>query len=339
MQHHITQKGPLLNPNGLLREPGWASSLISDYDRKMIKAPKSRIKEWDYYAVLNDCYGIAFTIADNGYMGFISVTLFDFEAANEITKTIMTPFPLGKFKMPATTETGDVKFLKKGFSLIFKNGKNERDISVKIDNFHRGLALSADIKLKKDPDHKSMVIATPFKKAGRFYYNQKTNNMRAKGEIFFGSRALNMEDIPSFGVLDWGRGVWTYDNTWYWGSASGELDGELFGFNIGYGFGDTSAATENMLFYKGDIHKLKDVSFNIPDNSFMDPWTFSSSDGRFEMDFMPVLDRHSNANLLLIKSDQHQVFGYFSGKAVLDDGTVLKLDKFFGFAEKVYNRW
>ncbi|MFR1035019.1 MAG: DUF2804 family protein [Acutalibacteraceae bacterium] len=24
-----------------------------------------------------------------------------------------------------------------------------------------------------------------------------------------------------FGTLDWGRGVWTYDNRWYWGSAMG----------------------------------------------------------------------------------------------------------------------
>jgi hypothetical protein len=27
----------------------------------------------------------------------------------------------------------------------------------------------------------------------------------------------------AYGVLDWGRGVWTYSNTWYWASMSGEL--------------------------------------------------------------------------------------------------------------------
>ncbi|MCK4529617.1 MAG: DUF2804 family protein, partial [Candidatus Marinimicrobia bacterium] len=36
---------------------------------------------------------------------------------------------------------------------------------------------------------------------------------------------------------------------------------------------------------------------------------------------------------------QHQVFGYFSGKTVLDDGTKLELNKFWGFAEEVMNRW
>ncbi|MEI3102134.1 MAG: DUF2804 family protein [Oscillospiraceae bacterium] len=65
-------------------------------------------------------------------------------------------------------------------------------------------------------------------------------------------------------MLDWGRGVWTYHNTWYWGSASYHVNGVPFGWNIGYGFGDTSAASENMLFYKGKAHKLSQVKFNIP---------------------------------------------------------------------------
>ena len=138
--------------------------------------------------------------------------------------------------------------------------------------------------------------------------------------------------------------MWTYKNTWYWGSASGELDGVPFGWNIGYGFGNVSAATENMLFYNGKAHKLSEVVFNIPKNKkgkddFLRPWTFTSDDGRFEMEFTPVLDRASCTSLGVIESDQHQVFGRFTGKATLDDGTVLDVKDFFGFAEKVKNKW
>lgn len=339
MQHEIMQKGPLHDQYGQLREAGWARSLILDYDRKKIKAPKSRIKEWDYYAVLNEKFGIAFTIADNGYMAFISTTLFNFDKQEEISKTIMTPFPMGKFDMPAGSDSGDVKYEQKGLQLYFQNNPKTRVLSLDIKDFSEGKSLKGILTLQKDPEHESMVIATPFKKKDRFYYNQKINNMRASGEITFDGKTFNFDKYPSFAVLDWGRGVWTYQNTWYWGSASGELNGELFGFNIGYGFGDTSAATENTLFYKGKAHKLEDISFNIPEDSYTKPWTFTSSDKRFEMTFQPILDRHSNANVLLIQSDQHQVFGYFSGKAVLDDGTELILDKFWGFAEKVFNRW
>ena len=48
--------------------------------------------------------------------------------------------------------------------------------------------------------------------------------------------------------------------------------------NIGYGFGNTSAATENVLFYDGKIHKLGEVKFEIPMDEdgfedFMKPWS------------------------------------------------------------------
>ena len=186
-----------------------------------------------------------------------------------------------------------------------------------------------------------MVIATPFDKPGHFYYNQKINCLRARGEVTYDGHTYVFDPADSFAVLDWGRGVWTYKNTWYWGSASGAVDGVPFGWNLGYGFGNTSAASENMLFYNGKAHKLSQVKFNIPGNekAFMEPWTFTSDDGRFEMDFRPVLDRASCTDVGLIKSDQHQVFGLFTGKAILDDGKVIEIKDFPGFAEKVSNKW
>ena len=108
-------------------------------------------------------------------------------------------------------------------------------------------------------------------------------------------------------------------------------------------FGDTSAASENVLFYNGRIHKLSQVTFNIPRkdgrDDFMSPWTFTSDDGRFEMAFQPVMDRSAKVDLKVICSDQHQVFGRFSGTAVLDDGTKLEITNLMGFAEKVRNKW
>ena len=166
-----------------------------------------------------------------------------------------------------------------------------------------------------------MVIATPWlEDPHAFYYNQKINCMCARGKVEFDGEIYTFDPATDYGALDWGRGVWTYDNTWYWGSGSGTVDGHRFGFNIGYGFGDTSAASENILFYDGVGHKLDDVTFLISDN-YTDPWKFTSSDGRFEMDFVPIIDRAALLDVKLICSDQHQVFGRMSGTAVLDDGT------------------
>jgi hypothetical protein len=112
---------------------------------------------------------------------------------------------------------------------------------------------------------------------------------------------------------------------------------------LGYGFGDISSATENMLFYDG-AHKLEHVTFNIPkkdDGSpdYLSPWQFTSSDGRFEATFNPILDRSAYTSFGILLSDQHQVFGYFNGTAILDSGESLKFENLLGFAEKVRNKW
>jgi len=41
----------------------------------------------------------------------------------------------------------------------------------------------------------------------------------------------------------------------------------------------------------------------------------------------------------LIVTDQHQVFGTYSGTVTLDDGTKLLVDHLRGFAERVHNRY
>ena len=338
MQHEITQKGALLGADGNLREPGWARSLLLDYRRADVKANKLRIKEWDYYIVTNDSFGIALTIADNSYMGLISASVLDFEKPWEQTVSVMTAFPMGKFKLPETSAAGDTLYGDKRVQMAFRVLEGERRLSCRFERFLGEDALELELSLAQPPMD-SMVIATPFSAPRAFYYNQKINCMRASGEAVLGKRRFAFSPETSFGTLDWGRGVWTYDNTWYWGNGNGVVNGKPFGFNIGYGFGDTSAASENLLIYDGVAHKLSKVQFNIPEDSFLKPWTFSSDDGRFEMDFVPILDRAARTNALIIESDQHQVFGRFSGKAVLDDGTALELHDFLGFAEKVRNRY
>ena len=176
-------------------------------------------------------------------------------------------------------------------------------------------------------------------KKGRFYYNQKINCMRAEGFAEYNGKRYEFHPEKHFGTLDWGRGVWTYDNTWYWGSGNCDVDGHAFGFNIGYGFGNTKAASENVIFYDGVAHKIDDVTFVIPEDDYCKPWKFTSSDGRFEMDFMPLLDRFACLDYKLIVSDQHQVFGRMSGTTVLDDGTKVEIKDVLCFAEKVHNRY
>lgn len=335
--------GTLLDSKGRLAQSGYATRLIKTYDRAHIKAGKLRIKEWDYYLVYNKDFGVALTLADNGYMGLVSASFLDFVNGEERTLSPMIWMPRGKLGLPFTSEHGDVHFKKDNLECHFVHEHGKRRLKLNMPHFYKRSSLFVDITLVPTMDE-SMVIATPLKKNKKaFYYNQKILGMRASGTVNYKNQQYTFYENDSFGLLDWGRGVWTYDNTWYWGAAHGEIDGHVFGFNLGYGFGDTSSATENMVFYKG-VHKLEDVTFSIPKTSdgkddYLSEWRISSSDGRLDMAFTPILDRSAYTSYGILLSDQHQIFGHFNGQIILDSGETVAVENLLGFAEKVRNKW
>ena len=341
---------PLLDERGMLTQPGWATSPVWEYDRSSIKASVLRIKEWDYYLVNDEEYGLALTIGDMGYAALVSASLLDFNTGTFATESTLGVLPLGRLGLPSTSALGTTSYSDKRVKMRFDVADGMRRLEVEFEDFKDGETLLAEIVLDKEP-RDSMVIATPWLEDDyAFYYNQKIIGMRAIGSFRLGAFEHKFYDRDTFGLLDWGRGVWTRDNTWYWSAAQGLQQGRRFGFNLGYGFGDTSAASENMVFVDGKAHKLGRVDFGIPvrDESakkvgdrfdLMRPWHFTDDEGRLDLTFTPEIDRCDYLDFKAIVSDQHQVFGLFDGWVLLDNGTRFDICALRGFAEAVHNMY
>ena len=344
MQNKITEPSRLLDKHEQLIQKGYATSLILDYRREDVKTRWLRLKEWDYYLIYNDNYGVDLIVGYSAFVGIISVSFIDFTNVEERAKNVIIAFPIGKINMPESSEIGDIIYHDKRIKISFKHEEDVRNLYMEMKNFEGGYDLKVSIILSNEPKD-SMVIATPFTEDRKaFYYNQKIIGMRASGNVCYKDKIYEFTPDNSLALLDWGRGVWPYKTKWYWSAGQGMVNGKIFGFNLGYGFGDTSAATENMLFYDGIAHKLENVIFKISKNEdnefdYMKPWIFTSSDQRFEMNFTPIMDCSSYFSAILVSTDTHQVFGKFTGRAVLDDGTVIELRDFLGFAERAKNKW
>ena len=340
MQNRLS-KGLLLGNDGNLVQAGYSTNLIKEYNRNQIKAPKMRIKEWDYYYIGNQHKGIAFTLADNSYVGLASVSILDFEEKTYITKSSLKLFTNGKLNLPNNTNEGKVIWVDNNYYIKFDVNDGKRYIEVKIKNYKDGNPFEAKFELVDSTDE-SMVIAIPFDKPKHFYYNQKINCIKAKGFYKYNDEVVQFSDTDTRAVLDWGRGVWTYKNTWYWSSLSTiDENGDEIGFNLGYGFGDTTKASENMLFYKGKAYKLEDVEFIIPKDSnnkykYLEPFVIRSKDKSIDLSFTPILDRYDNINFGVIKSVQHQVFGRFNG-TIKVEGKEVEFKDFISFVERVTN--
>lgn len=358
-EHRISAEGPLHASDGTLAEPGFATSLLSRYSRRRVKAPKWRLKEWDYYLINDEEYAVAITVGDLGYMGLISASVIDLAENWYKTTSVITPLPLGRFKLPEHSGSGVTEFENKRVHMRIEAKNGVRTMRVRFEKFDGEESLHVDAVLDEEPLD-SMVIATPWAEDSQaFYYNQKIVGMRAQGSFKKGLVVHGFRPEDSFGLLDWGRGVWTRDNTWFWAVAQGWQDGQgnktidshVFGLNLGYGFGDTSAASENMVFVDGVCHKLGRVTFGVPERTdateknvekrfdLMSPWHMTDDEGRLDLVFTPSLDRKDYINLSVVITDQHQVFGTLSGTVVLDDGSTFKIVELKGSAEVVRNKY
>ena len=339
-QHEITTPSPLLGSDGSLQQRGWARTPLLDCNlentrvyRFLRPLQRFRIKKWDYYGVTYPGGYFSATLADLGYAGQAFVYLVDFTAKTYLEDTITIPFANG-VKLARNSDAGAGKWQGRRGSLAFDVAGNTRTVVVDWERFG-GRPLRAE--LTYDASGESTVIATPIGDR-RFYYNRKINCMPVRGTVQTGNRSISIDPETSSGTLDWGRGVWEYKSFWVWGSASGFLDdGRRVGLNLGYGFGDTSAATENTVVIDGRIHKLADVAITYDNKDFMQPWAIRSD--RVDLTFTPFLGRTARTNLLAIRSEVHQMFGTYSGTFVADEGSRIRVDGLIGWAEEHHARW
>lgn len=345
MQQELLDTRDLLTSAGTLSHPGWARQPLWQYRRGAVRAPRWRIKEWDYYAVLSaeQQVGLALTVADLGYVGLIALCWLDFANRRFQQVDSLVPVPLGRLGLAEDSQSGRLRHESRALQVEIEVSGSERRLrfaapQLQMADGARGLR--GELLLEQPAGLESMNIATDWAENRRaFYYNRKLNCLPARGQVELGAHRYSFDPRRDSGVLDWGRGVWTYQNRWYWSSASGFVDGVPFGFNLGYGFSDRTPASENALIHAGRLHKLGAVRFAYDPDDLLAPWQLTDDEGRLDLQFAPLLDRHSRIDLLLMKTVQHQVFGHFSGRVVLDDGSTLHVRDLLGFAEDVFNRW
>jgi len=340
-QHEIVEASPLLGRDGTLVQTGWARQPLLDANlenaatSRFRMLQRFRVKRWDYYGVTSPEGFFSVTIADLGYAGMAFVYTVDFASKTHHEETITIPFGRG-VTLARNSERGDTRYAGKHAKIDFRVEGNDRHVTVHWDDFG-GEPLDADLRFTVPPGHESTVIVIPIE-GKRFYYNRKINAMPVEGTIRIGDTTTGVDPATSLGNLDWGRGVWEYDSFWVWASASGFLaDGRAVGLNLGFGFGDTSAATENTLLVDGRIHKLGEVMFDYSSADFMRPWTMRSD--RVDLTFTPFLERVARTNLLVIQSEVHQMFGRYAGTVIDDDGDAVPVDGIVGWAEEHHAKW
>lgn len=345
-QRELRGPGPLLDERGALADVGWARRPLLDcnlenarfYPLPLRFLQPLRIKRWDYYGITTPTHFFSFTLADIGYLGQVFAYVINFDTGEFHEETLSIPLA-GGIQIPRSSETGTSLYETGKVKMCFTTGEETRSLAVQWPGFAGGKGLAADAAMTLAPEHESMVIVIPIR-GNRFYYNRKVNCMPVGGWVEHAGQRYLLNPKHALANLDWGRGVWEYRSFWVWASASGFLpDGRTVGLNLGFGFGDTSAAGENALILDGRIHKLGRVDFSYDPKHFKNPWRMKSPDGKLSLEFVPFFERVAKLDLKLLGSEVHQMFGRYSGTVQSDEGEIIRLEGLIGFAEEHHAKW
>ena len=339
-QNKIEKPSNLFHKDGSLVQKGWANKPILAYNKEYIGKSWLRIKEWDHYSVLNKDFGFQLTIGDIGYLTQMAYTWLDFKEKVHGGNDEFKFFTKSKILPLSSLEDNFIEFPSKKFKASIEKKDKNRILKIDDPTFNDNEGIKGEITLFDNPEWDNTVVVTGYEDdPEKFYYNHKINQMPARGVILIGNEEYEFNPESSFGLMDWGRGIWPYKTHWLWGSAAGIVGGAHVSFNIGYGFGDLSTHTENIIFYNGKAHKLDEITFHHDDRDPEKPWTFTSNNNRFKMTLEPIIPRKEKINFGLIYLDSSLIHGTYSGYVILDNGEKIEINDMMGHAEDIYWRW
>jgi len=335
----ITAPVPALDEAGRPQNFGWARSPLFVYNSGEINAPRRRISECDRYILFLPTHLFVFEIMDDGYLGYQFMSVVSLRDKKRSTRTLLTPFSMGEFCLPRDSDSGSIKLKKKNHLLNFAvMDDGIRIIKVDDPRFSHHQGLRGEVVLSPPLGAESLVTHMPWRgEKNAFSYSRRSPWFSAEGVIQCGSTGHIFSRGNGWAIFDWSRGVRPRSDICFWAAGCGKAGENRVGFTVGYNSADSSLGTENAFFLDGKIQKLDQVTFHIPSGRLA-PWRFTSNDKRLEMVFTPQQERDENHQMFLYSLKRRQLFGSFSGKVILDNGSEFEFRDITGMAERRKSR-
>lgn len=335
-QNEIPGAVSVLDDSGQPQNFGWSRQPGLFYDPALVWAPRRRISESDRYIVYTPTHLIILEVRDDGFLGYMGISVVSLRDKKRTTQLFQTFFPLGSYEMPTGSVSGAIRYHHKKSHLDFVPMEGGvRILKMDIPKFGHHRVLRGELVLTEPETAESIIANQPWRnEKSAFRYSRRSPWYTAEGVIQFGTTEIIFTKGNGWGIFDWNRGVRPRSDIRYWAASCGMSEGRLIGLSVGYSSADSSAGTENAFFVDGKLHKLDQVTFHIPPSNWLAPWRFTSNDNRLEMTFTPHQERIERKRLLFHASTRRQVCGFFSGKATLDDGSVTEFQNITGFAER-----
>lgn len=319
-----------LNPKaiGYAKQPLVESNLSGNFMRK---------KKWNYWCVFGDEILFSATISHLDYATVCFVYFLNYETQRFYEKTVVLPFTrhvkLSENALDPCYFRSDTMTIESIYS------QDATHLTVSVKDFD-GEDLEAILVISHPKDYESLNVVVPWNRQ-TFQFTGKHTSLPVNGMVKIGSQRFEFEKLDSFAVLDYGRGVWPRESLWNWGMASQRSLGKVIGLNLGGKWTDGTGMTENAFFVNGKMTKIhEDILFHYDKEDYKKPWLIHTKfSDDVQLTFSPFFERVSKTDVRLVKSEVHQLIGYYNGYVRYPDGKKLKITRLLGSIEEHYAKW
>ncbi len=310
---------------GWSRTPLHTANLSGRYPRK---------KRWEYWCVTSPTHLFSATIAHLDYAAQAIVYVMDFERKRFHEAVSIAPLGRG-----CSVSDHESTFESRAMQLSFRQTGASTELHIARAKIG-GTTLDARFDIQHPLSQESCNVVIPWSPK-QFVYTSKHACLPAQGEVGFGPASIEFDSGNSFACLDRVRGIWPYKTAWQWGAGSGVEDGRTVGLNLGGSWTDGTSATENAFTVNGRLTKVsEDLVWEYDKRDYTQPWTIRTPiSDQVRLTFTPFYERVSKSNMLVVASNMHQMFGYFSGTVKTDDDDVIEIARLLGWVENHRVRW
>lgn len=317
-----------LNPQavGFSRTPLHTCNLKGFWPRK---------KRWNYWCITTPDYLFSITHSNIDYLGMAFAYYLDFSSKRFIEQTVMVPLGRG-FVMNETVQ-GELHYNHSQMKLDFVDQGEKIELRVDSPNFG-GLTLKVDLQITRPVGHETLNVVIPWS-LNRFQFTSKQQCLPVTGKVCVGNEGRVVEN--AFACLDFGRGIWPYQSFWNWSAFSGLAQGHTVGMNLGAGWTDGTGLNENGLVIDGRLEKLhEDAHFSYDRKNYMKTWRLQTTQSKkIDLEFNPFYERIARTDLFVLRSEVHQMIGYFNGMVQNQAGENIAISNLVGWAEDHQARW
>ncbi|KAF0683588.1 Aste57867_24354 [Aphanomyces stellatus] len=317
----------------------------------IVKHAPSRFmtKHWHYTSVNTPDYLVAIAVVSLQYVTPTFVYLVDKKTNEKWEFGTKVPLSIGATFATSSVDPASCT-TSQGVSICYRDNAwhmKAENVPVTSDRTHTTVPLSFDFTMTAgEPLILSFPLANdPLRPA----YVHKGAGNPVTGDLTFDSKRIAVP--KALGAVDWTKSISLHRTEWNWVSINfvDADDGKAIGINLSARVYDVDGASqENAVWVDGQLCLLGGVTFNVPSNPVVEPWTIRSSSASsgdlLDLVFTPVGSREEKLNVLnLIRSDFVQPYGRFSGRitCTMASGEThrIRVEDAFGVVEDHFALW